>query len=407
LVTSTTQLPVLIVGGGIGGLSAALALSQAGHQVHVAEQAPEFVEVGAGVQLAPNATRALARLGVLEQVEQHAVRPNRLVMMDAVDGAQLTELDVGAEFRARYGAPYIVLHRHDLLSELLAACRADDAITLETNKRVSAVQPRPDGAEVECADGTHYVCDALIGADGLRSSVRRLIADDEPLCSQFVAYRGPVPIERVPVAVQMDTVVVWVGPDLHLVQYPLRRGEIFNQVAVFHSDRYTDDRRDDWGTAEELVEHFDAMCPPVANSIGLLDQSVRWPMYDRLPIDNWTRGAVTLLGDAAHPMLQYLAQGACQALEDAVQLGADFTPGRDPGEAFLAYQAERIPRTARVQRSARSWGELWHLDGVGRQVRNRFLGQREAADYSETDWLYGANVPLEPAMTITNGEAPR
>jgi salicylate hydroxylase len=217
-----------------------------------------------------------------------------------------------------------------------------------------------------------------------------------------------VPIERVPVAVQMDSVVVWVGPDLHLVQYPLRRGAIYNQVAVFHSDRYTDDRRDDWGTAEELVEHFDPMCPPVASSIGLLDQSVRWPMYDRVPIDNWTAGAVTLLGDAAHPMLQYLAQGACQALEDAVQLGADFTPGRDAGEAFLAYQAERIPQTARVQRSARSWGELWHLGGVGRQVRNRYLGIREAADYSETDWLYGADAPLEPAaMTMTKGEAPR
>jgi 2-polyprenyl-6-methoxyphenol hydroxylase-like FAD-dependent oxidoreductase len=400
-VTSTPHVPVLIVGGGIGGLATALSLAQAGHQVHLLEQAREFVEVGAGVQLAPNATRALARLGVLEQVEQHAVRPARLVMMDAVEGKELTVLDVGEAFRARYGAPYIVMHRHDLLMELLEACRADDRIVLETDKRMVHVQPLERGAAVECADGSTYTCDALVAADGLRSTVRNLVATDEPICSEYVAYRGPVPIDRVLGKAQMDSVVVWIGPGLHLVQYPLRRGELYNQVAVFRSKRYTPDS-DEWGTGDELLECFSKMCPPVAGSIDLLDQSMRWPMYDRLPIDNWTRGAITLLGDAAHPMLQYLAQGACQALEDAVQLGVDFTPGRDPEEAFLAYQAERIPGTARVQESARAWGELWHLDGVARDVRNRLLVLREPTDYTETDWLYGSDQPAPPATAATD-----
>jgi 2-polyprenyl-6-methoxyphenol hydroxylase-like FAD-dependent oxidoreductase len=406
--TQTTRVPVLVVGGGIGGLAAALALAQAGHEVRRLEQAREFVEVGAGVQLAPNATRALAQLGILEQVEQHAVRPQRLVMMDAVEGRQLTELDVGEAFRARYGAPYIVMHRHDLLIELLEACRADGRIVLENDKRMTAVRPQARGAVVECADGSVYECDAVVAADGLRSTVRSLVVADEPICSEYVAYRGPVPIDRVLGNAQMDSVMVWVGPGLHLVQYPLRRGELYNQVAVFRSDRYTPDG-DDWGTGDELLEPFSKMCPPVAGSIELLDQSMRWPMYDRLPIDNWTRGAVTLLGDAAHPMLQYLAQGACQALVDAVQLAADFTPGRDPEEAFLAYQAQRIPPTARVQTSARSWGELWHIDGVGRHLRNRLLALREPTDYTETDWLYGSDAlavgaGAEPDL-ITKGSA--
>ena len=381
--------PVLIVGGGIGGLASALSLSRAGHTVRVLEQAPQFVEVGAGVQLAPNATRALAELGVLEQVERHAVRPSRLVLMDAVDATEITALDVGAPLRARYGGPYIVLHRHDLLSELLDACRQEERVALETSKRVASIDADAERPAVVCTDGSHYTCDALVGADGLRSAVRGLLSDDSPICSAYVAYRGTMPTSEAPHPAPLDTMTIWIGPGLHFVQYALRGGELYNQVAVFRSDRYTGEG-DDWGTPEELERLFSPLCEQVAGSIGGLDRGVRWPMYDRLPIDSWTRGRVTLLGDAAHPMLQYLAQGACQALEDAVQLARDFTPGRDPHEAFLAYESVRIPRTARVQRTARDWGELWHLGGVGRAVRNRLMRQREADDFTETDWLYAA-----------------
>ena len=393
---------VLIVGGGIGGLAVAIGLAQGGHQVRLLEQAPEFAEVGAGIQLAPNATRALARLGLLEAAEVHAVRPSRIVMMDAVDGELITELDIGESFRAHYGAPYIVLHRHDLLAELLAACRAHPNIELCANRCVTDVHPTPDGVEVTCLDGSSYAAAALVGADGLRSSVRGLIADDEPVCSGFVAYRGSMPTAQVTSEVAPDAVVVWVGPGLHLVQYPLRRGTLYNQVAVFRSARYDGRDDGDWGTADELRQAFAPMCAPAANAVALLDQHIRWPMYDRLPIENWTRGVITLLGDAAHPMLQYLAQGAGQALEDAAALAACFPVGRDAGQAFVAYQTQRLEPTARVQRSARLWGELWHLDGVARTVRNRYLALREATDYSELDWLYAAPAQAMAPPTLTS-----
>lgn len=406
---SATNVDLLVVGGGIGGLAAALSLAQRGRSVHLIEQAPEFAEVGAGLQLAPNANRALARLGLLERVEAQAVAPARLVMMDAVEGTELTSLDVGQRFRARYGAPYLVLHRHDLLSALLDACRERDEVTLETNRRVVECVQTPDAVVVDCEDGSSYRARAVIGADGLRSTLRRLVASDEPCSTGHVAYRGPVPIERVAGGVELDSVLVWVGPGLHLVQYPLRNGRLYNQVAVFESDAYSPDHND-WGTPAELAEKFGAMCSHVSGSIELLDQSLRWPMYDRRPIADWTDGRVTLLGDAAHPMLQYLAQGACQALEDAIVLGEVLVPWSDVHESFLAYQAVRIPRTARVQRTARAWGELWHLRGVARDVRNRYLRGLAPDDFTETDWLYadsrrppGADAAASQPAVATKG----
>jgi salicylate hydroxylase len=382
---STTHAPVLVVGGGIGGLASALALTRAGHEVRVLEQAPQFAEVGAGVQLAPNATRILRDLGILEKVERHAVRPSRLVLMDAVDGTEITALDVGPSLVERYDGPYIVLHRHDLLSELLEACK-EHGVALETSRRVAGVDADAGQPVVACTDGARYTCDALVGADGLRSTMRSLLADDEPLWSGYVAYRGTMPTSETPHPAPTDTMTIWIGPELHFVQYALRGGDLYNQVAVFRSLRSTPEG--DGTEAAQELERFRDLCRPVAESVGVLDHSIRWPIYDRLPLETWTRGRVTLLGDAAHPMQQYLAQGACQALEDAAQLARDFVPGRDAHEAFLAYEAVRIPRTARVQRTARQWGELWHLDGVGRAVRNRLMRQREATDYAETDWLY-------------------
>ena len=385
-----SRIPLLIVGGGIGGLATALAASRAGHRAHVIEKAEEFTEIGAGLQLAPNATRMLDRLGILDEIQKHAIFPTRAVLMDAASGQEITSLNFGKKFREHFGYPYIVMHRGDLLAVELAACRATPLITLEKNKDAVRIEDLGDGARVECADGSIYECDALVGADGLWSRARKVVHDDgDPICAQFVAYRGTVPIEEAPEGADFDGVTLWVGPDLHFVQYVVRRGELFNQVAVFRSYQYKEGS-DDWGTVEELEAHFGRMCPRVQNALVRIKRNRRWPMLDRFPIPNWTRNRITVLGDAAHPMLQYIAQGACQALEDAVCLGENLQKyGDDAARAFLAYQEPRAIRTARVQAISRFFGEVKHIHGVGITLRNSLLAKRAPDDFEYFEWLYG------------------
>ena len=236
----------------------------------------------------------------------------------------------------------------------------------------------------------------MIGCDGLRSHVRRATLDDgDPICSAYVAYRGTIPIGDVSAAAGFDNVIVWTGPDRHLVQYPVRRGELFNQVAVFKSRRYlAGGAGDDWGLPDELDEMFASGVDLVRSGISQMGRQRRWPMFDRLPVRNWARHRVTLLGDAAHPMLQYLAQGAAQALEDTARPRGDASPNnprhRSGRRSFSAYEAERAPRTARVQTQARTWGDYWHLHpGSQKTSRDAMLQARSATDYSDSDWYYG------------------
>jgi salicylate hydroxylase len=393
-VTDTDQ--VLIVGGGIGGLAAAYTLARSGLQVRVLERAPRFAEIGAGLQLAPNATRLLHRFGLLEDVMATAVAPRRLVARNALTGEELTSLDLTA-VADRYGAPYIVLHRSDLLDVLLARCEGEGAITLETSKHV--VSTVDDGAVVEvgCADGSVYRAAMVVGADGLYSGLRALVAPDEPICSGYVAYRGAVPLDAVARRSPLEDVVVWFGPGLHLVQYPVRSAKLYNQVAVFRSDAFAAGAQD-WGTPEELDQRFSVCCAPVREALPALGRDRRWPMYDRLPLDRWATGRIALLGDAAHPMLQYLAQGACQALEDAAAL-ADALAGtaaapnpatEDVTRAFDDYQAARVEQASLVQRTARTWGDIWHVDGLAMALRDEAFRLRAVEDYRHVDWLYGA-----------------
>lgn len=389
-VRSVRPVPILIAGGGIGGLATALALAKRGRAVTVIEKAPEFGELGAGLQLAPNASRMLDRLGVLDRIAASAVFPNRIVWMDALSGDQLTSLDLGPAFVARFDYRYIVMHRSDLLTTLLEACRAQPNITLETSKDVSAVEDAGDAAIVRFADETVYRAEILIGADGLWSTIRKSIVDDgDPICAQYVAYRGAIPIDQISARAGLDSVVLWTGPRMHLVQYPVRRGELYNQVAVFKSSRYTPDS-DDWGTPDELDEHYANTAEPVREALADIKRNRRWPMYDRLPIGTWSRNRITLIGDAAHPMLQYIAQGASQALEDAVALGDAIADHDDVADAFAAYERLRVARTARVQRTARAFGEYKHVEvGPDYDARKAFLGARDFDDYRAIDWLYG------------------
>ncbi|OQO93862.1 2-polyprenyl-6-methoxyphenol hydroxylase [Saccharomonospora piscinae] len=391
---STDQ--VLVTGGGIGGLSAAVLLARRGVRVRVLERSPEFAEVGAGLQLAPNITRMLDEVGVLDRILPLSVQPRRLVFRNAETAEELTHLDL-ADARRRYGGPYLVLHRSDLLRALLEAAEAEPGVTLHTGHEVTGVTDGPDHALVHCADGTEFRAELVVGADGLHSAVRAHLVDDEPLCSGYVAYRGAVPIEQVAHRASMDDVVVWMGPGLHLVQYPVRAGRLYNQVAVFRSEQYRRGERD-WGTPAELDRTYAGMCDEVRAAVPALGRDHRWPMYDREPLPNWTRGRLTLLGDAAHPMLQYLAQGAGQALLDGAALADALPPGRpwashDLGAALREYEAARVGFASRVQATARVWGDIWHVDSpVSTLLRDEVFRSRDVHDYHLVDWLYGPAV---------------
>ncbi|HVB05881.1 MAG TPA: FAD-dependent monooxygenase [Acidimicrobiales bacterium] len=378
---------LLVVGGGIGGLTTALAALHAGRSVRVLEQAASYGEIGAGIQLAPNATRILDRLGLLPAMEAVGVLPRRLVLGDALTATELTHLPLG-DFRERYGAPYVVLHRRDLLDLLLEACRAAGG-ALETGARVVDVEDDGRRVAATAADGRRWSGGVLVAADGLHSTLRSRFSDDEPIASGFVAYRGTVPTAHIERRADLGDVVAWIGPGLHLVQYPLRAGELYNQVAVFRSPAFAAGSAE-WGTPEELDSAFSPVHGHLREATQLLGRELRWPMHDRLPIGRFAEGRFALLGDAAHPMLQYLAQGACQAIEDAACLVGALGRHDGPAAALAAYEAERAPRTARVQRNARAWGEFWHVGGADKTARDALLRARDPADHSRVSWLYGS-----------------
>lgn len=378
---------VVVVGGGIGGLATGLALAHEGRSVRLLERAETFGEVGAGLQLGPNATRVLNEWGLLDEVRNSGVEPDRLLFRDAITGDELTDLGLGTGFRERYGGPYIVVHRSDLHSILLRACR-DAGVTLETGRTVTSVESSEDTAYTHLADGSIVESAVVVAADGLHSTLREHIVGDTPVDSGYVAYRGTAPLpEGEPVP---DDVVAWIGPGCHFVRYPLRQGNMLNFVAVFRSPAF-DRGEADWGRPEELEEAFADCCADIREAMGNLGRDRWWPMADREPTQQWVDGRAVLIGDAAHPMLQYLAQGACQALEDAHVLATTAAQaGYQWPKALGAFTERRIPRTTRVQHTARMWGDIWHVDGVSRILRNELFQTRDKTSHKYVDWLYAA-----------------
>lgn len=385
---------VIVVGGGIGGLGAAYALTRKGLRVRVLEQAPDFGEVGAGIQLAPNCTRILDHYGLLDEAKDLGVVPDAMVMRDAIDGEELTRLDL-RDLERRYGSPYLVIHRTDLHSMLLRACQRA-GVELLTNAHVSAYDNTPHGARVTLTDGATHEARLTIAADGLHSVARQLLVDDQPVSSAYVAYRGTVPTTEPRAAgVDLSEVVVYVGPRCHFVHYGLRGGELLNQVAVFESPKALGGD-EDWGTPDELDAAFDKTCDFVRAGLPFMGRTKWWRMFDRDPIMTWVHGNIVLLGDAAHPPLQYIAQGAIMAIEDGWVLAEHADRARLPDgsvdwpAALAAYEAVRPEHCRRVLTTSRTWGELWHLDGEAREQRNALLRRRDTYDYSFIDWLYGA-----------------
>ncbi len=391
----TQPLNFLVAGGGIGGLATAYVLGRSGHAVTVLEQSAAFGEIGAGIQLGPNIFRMFDDLGLTEAVNRVAFFPPGMCMNDVRTGERVVRVALGDAARAAYGYPYGVIYRADLHDVFLGACAALPTVTLRTSSKVESFSQEGGGVRVRLADGSAVAGDALIGADGLWSRVREaIVGDGKPRVSGHIAYRAVLKREDVPSHLWSDEVTLWGGEKTHLVHYPLRRGELFNLVAVFHSNKY-DEGWNTFGDPAELNERFAAAVPQVRELLGKIETWKMWVLCDREPVKQWTDGRVTLLGDAAHPMLQYLAQGAGQAIEDAAVLGAALRrSGGDVPAAFQRYQQARYLRTGRVQLTARFYGDIYHAAGVTRELRNElFRSGRESAGFAGLKWMYEGIAP--------------
>ena len=387
---SAASLPVLVAGGGIGGVAAALALVRQGFAVKVLEQAPQLGEIGAGIQFGPNAFAALDALGIGDKARARAVYTDEMVMHDALDEALVGRIPTGAAFRQRFGNPYAVIHRADVHLSLLEGAQETGRVEVCTATPVQSIEQDAQGVTVHDARGGAHRGLALIGADGVKSAVRQQYVGDEARVSGHVVYRAVIDRKDFPADLQWNAASIWVGPNCHLVHYPLRGGEQYNVVVTFHSRN-----KEAWsvreGSREEVQSYFEGICPRARQLIDLPKDWRRWATADREPIAQWTFGRAALLGDAAHPTLQYLAQGACMALEDAVTLGQALrVHDNDFAKAFAHYQRSRVARTARVVLSAREMGRIFHAKGVERLVRNELWKDRSPERfYDAMEWLYG------------------
>ncbi|MGQ7859979.1 3-hydroxybenzoate 6-monooxygenase [Pseudomonas sp. 32A] len=384
---------VIIVGGGIGGLAAALALTRQCVSVELLEQADEIAEIGAGIQLGPNAYAALDALGVGDAARKRSVFTDHIIMMDAVDATEVMRIEVGEAFRQRFGNPYGVIHRADIHRTILEAVEKDPLISFRTSTRIVSMETTDAGVSLVDQHDNRFEAHAVIGCDGVKSVVRENLLGDSHRVTGHVVYRAVVDKAEMPEELHINAPVLWAGPHCHLVHYPLRGGEQYNLVVTFHSREV-----EEWGvregSKEEVMSYFQGIHPTPAKLLDTPKSWRRWATADREPVERWGEGRATLLGDAAHPMSQYLAQGACMALEDAVTLGEAVNAcNGDLEAAFRRYEAVRIPRTARVVWSTREMGRFYHAKGVERTVRNSlWVGRTQDEFYSAISWLYNWNV---------------
>ena len=381
---------VLIAGGGIGGLAAAIALGRRGIETEILERSQFTEETGAGIQLGPNATRALAALGVLDAIEPHAFRPEAIVIYDGISGRKLSSMPLGKHAEQRYGAPYLTLHRADLHAGLRAVAQSLAPAVLRPGFELTAIDAQGGDVVALAVDGSEAEGASLIGADGLWSTVRPLISPAASLrFTGASAWRARLPRGNLPPPFDAPVVGLWLGPGTHIVHYPVRGGGDLNVVAITEGGA----ERQGWnqpGGAETLLASFTRW---TKDSKSLLERAEGWRSWSlsRLsPLRSWSAGRIALLGDAAHPVLPFLAQGAALAIEDAVTLAAciEAWPG-DPPAAFRRYENLRRPRVARVQRLSRRYGWLYHVRGPLRPARNLILERRsEETALRRFDWLY-------------------
>ena len=399
----SSRAPILVVGGGLGGLTTALALARRSRPVRVLEGAREFGAIGYGIQFGPNVFHVFDRLGLMEQVLAVADSPEAVVMRDALDGKELLRLPTGAILRKRFKYPYIILHRIDLHNVLLDACRRSDAIELVDSASMADFEDRGDDVRVVTADGRSFSGPALVAADGVRSLVRaRLVGDGEPRPTGYAALRTIVPMAEIKVDVPRDSVVLWGGPGYHVIHYPLRHGSQFNIVAVYRTPTHAE--KADADTCRRELEHIYRDAHPSMRALNaMMDFQWRRPVADRAPIRHWHKGRVLMIGDAAHAPLQSLAQGACMAIEDGFCLAESIhAADGDFAAAFPRFQALRLKRTTRVQLESRAiWDEVLHPEGAARMARNATVAAWDEAHMVNClAWLYDGG----PMVDQSEGE---
>jgi len=387
---------IVIAGAGIGGLTAALALARTGYRAVILEQAGRLEEAGAGIQLSPNATHVLAGLGLSDRLRPHVVAPEAIRIVNGATARDIVRIPLGTEAERRYGAPYWVTHRADLQSVLAAAIEESSDITLRLGARVEDFALHRHGVTVQLRTAQGLGDEqgiALIGADGLWSTLRQRLGDrDEPRFAQRTAWRAVVPAERLTPEFREPVTGLWLGRDAHLVHYPVKAGREVNIVAIVHDDW----REPGWtapGKPTELKARFERFAPAARALIGVPDAWQKWALFDRAPQRIRAQGPVTLIGDAAHPMLPFLAQGGAMAIEDAAVLAHCLARDEDPVAAFRTYEQTRHRRAARVQREAQHNSWRYHLAGPLGLARNATLSalgpNRLLHRY---DWLYGWRV---------------
>jgi salicylate hydroxylase len=384
----------LIAGGGIGGVTTALSLLDAGIDVELYERNSVFSEVGAGIQISPNGVKVLDRLGLREAIDAIAFRPEAIEMRTGRFGVRIFRVPMRDEAVRRYGAPYYHIHRADLMRVLIDALRTRAPNAVHLNKEVQGYAQTGDKVTLAFTDNTRATGDMLIGVDGIHSRVRAQMLGDTP--ARFtgnVAWRVVVPAPKVPEKLIPPTACVWTGPGRHAVTYYLRRGELINFVGVVERSDWQYESWTERGEKRQLLDDFKGFAKPIAKLIEQATDCYRWALHDRDPLEEWCRGRVALLGDACHPMLPFLAQGAVMSIEDAWVLSRQLKDAADIPAALKAYETTRKPRTSKVQLGARAQMGLYHKRGLPAQFATyapMWMAGMAAPSFirSRQDWLY-------------------
>ncbi len=392
---------VAVVGAGIGGLSAALALIRRGFAAKVYEQAAVLDEVGAGVQISANGTRVLFDLGLKDRLMASAVVPTDKRIRLWSTGESWKGFDVGPFSETLYGAPYLTLHRHDLHTALAEAVVAQQPDALVLGARCIGLEQDASSAVLAFEDGREARADVVIGADGVHSEVRRaLFGPDRPRFTGIVAWRAVIPAKRLEPRLMQPVSTTWIGPGGHVVHYPLRRGELMNYVSVIERDDWQVESWSLQGSVEECLADYAGWHQDVQALIRAMDRPYKWALLGREPMDEWSQGRVTLLGDACHPMLPFLAQGAVMALEDGLVLARCLERHpHDLSTAFAAYEAVRRDRTSQVVRAAEANGRRYHALQLGdARAAQAYVAEQwdEAAVKARFEWLFSYDAGTVP-----------